>query len=76
MFQVFSVATFFVGEQSAPLLVQTDRQQRFLNGDLAVVFDEAELPEFIHEEIHTGTRGPNHFRAIPTLKLRHSARGN
>ena len=56
--------------------MQTDRQQRSLNGDLAVVFDEAELPEFILEEIHTGTRGPNHFRAIPTLKLRRSAGGN
>ena len=28
----------------------------------AVVLDETELPEFVHEKIDSGACGPNHFR--------------
>src|SRR5271168_5412334 len=43
------------------LFVEDDGQQGFVDLDSAVVLDEAEFPEFIHEEIHAGTRGADHF---------------
>jgi hypothetical protein len=30
--------------------------------DSAVVFDEAQVPKFIHEEVHSGARCANHLR--------------
>jgi len=36
----------------ADLLVQNDSQQRLIDLDFAVVFDEAQFSEFVHEKIH------------------------
>jgi hypothetical protein len=45
------------------LVVQDDAEERIINADLAVgVVDEAEIAEFVHEEIHAGARGADHFR--------------
>ena len=44
------------------LLVQDDFQKRFIDCNFAVVLDESEFPEFVHEEIHPRPRGSNHFR--------------
>jgi hypothetical protein len=44
------------------LLVQDDRQKGFVDFDLAVVFDEAQPPEFGHEQIYPGAGGADHFR--------------
>jgi hypothetical protein len=43
-------------------IVQNNRQQRIIDFDPAVVLDETEFPEFVHEKIHARTRGPDHFR--------------
>jgi hypothetical protein len=43
------------------LLVQDYRQQRLVDFDFAVIFDEAQFSEFVHEEIHTRTRGSDHL---------------
>jgi hypothetical protein len=32
--------------------VQNDGQQRLIDLDSAVVFDETQFPEFVHEKIH------------------------
>ena len=42
------------------LLVQDDGEQGFVDLDFAVVFDEAQFPEFVHEEIDAGTSGADH----------------
>ena len=42
------------------LVVENDVQQRFVNPDAAVVFDEAEFAETIHEEADAGARGADH----------------
>ena len=39
------------------LIVQDDRQQGTIDRDIAVVLDESELPELVHEEVHAGARG-------------------
>jgi len=44
------------------LLVQNNRKQRLVDLDLAVVFDEPQFSELVHEEIHSGTRGSHHAR--------------
>jgi hypothetical protein len=41
-----------LGEEFADLLVQNDSQQRLIDLNFAVVFDEAQFPEFVHEKIH------------------------
>src|SRR5690348_5619984 len=51
----------FFWRGSASLLAQSD-SQRFLDLDPAVTFNEAEPPKFVHEEIHSRTRGSNHRR--------------
>jgi hypothetical protein len=42
----------FEVREPAGLFVQNNRQQGLIDPDLAVVFDEAEFSEFIHEEVH------------------------
>jgi hypothetical protein len=42
--------------------VQDNGEQRLVDLDFAVVFDEAELPEFVHEEIDARTGGADHIR--------------
>ena len=44
------------------LLVQHNAEQRAMHLQSAVVVDEAELSEFVHEEIHPGAGGAHHFR--------------
>jgi hypothetical protein len=43
-------------------VVQKNAQQRAMDLDLAVIFDESKLPEFVHEVAHPRTRRPNHLR--------------
>src|ERR1035437_6088449 len=43
-------------------IVQNHIQQRLINPDAAVVFDEAELAEAIHEEADAGAGGADHLR--------------
>jgi hypothetical protein len=44
-------------------VVQDDFQEGFVYCDFAVVVYETEFPEFVHEEIHAGTGGADHFGA-------------
>src|ERR1035438_1903726 len=44
---------------SAPLFLQKDIQKGVVNPNLAVIFDEAQFPEAIHEETHSGSRCAN-----------------
>jgi hypothetical protein len=42
--------------------VQDNTQEGIVDVDLSVVLDEAQFPEFVHEEIDMGARCPDHFR--------------
>ena len=44
------------------LLVQDNTHERTVDVDLPVVFDEAQFPEFVHEEIDSRPRRANHLR--------------
>jgi hypothetical protein len=44
------------------LLVQDNTEERIVDFDSAVVFDETELPQFVHEHIYTGASCPDHSR--------------
>jgi hypothetical protein len=44
------------------LVVQDNTQEGFVDVDLAVVFDEAQFPEFVHEKIDPGPRCANYLR--------------
>ena len=43
------------------LVSQDDAEERVVDLQLPVVFDEPELPELVHEEIHARARGPDHL---------------
>jgi hypothetical protein len=42
-----------IGEAGLSLLVQDNAKKRAIHLQPAVVLDEAQLPEFVHEEIHS-----------------------
>ena len=44
------------------LLVEDNTQEGIVDVDLAVVLNEAEFPEFVHEKINTRPRRANHLR--------------
>ena len=44
------------------LLVQDNTQEGIVDVNLAVVLDEAQFPEFVHEKIYPGPRRANHLR--------------
>src|SRR6267143_2744977 len=44
------------------LVVEDYTQEGIVDVDLAVVLDEAQFPEFVHEKIDAGPRGANHLR--------------
>lgn len=44
------------------LFVQDNTKQGTMDLQSAVVFDEAELPEFVHEVVYSRARRANHFR--------------
>jgi hypothetical protein len=46
----------------ATLVVQNNIQERLLDVNPAVVFDETQFPEFVHEEINPGPCCANHLR--------------
>ena len=43
-------------------VVKDDAQQRAVHLEPAVVFDQPELAELVHEEVHPGARRADHFR--------------
>src|SRR4029077_15090155 len=53
---------FVVRLEVLRLVVQDDVQQRAVDFDTAVVFDEAQFAELVHEEIHPRSRGADHLR--------------
>src|SRR5580692_926158 len=63
------------GGMRAALLVQYHGQQGLIDLDFPVVFDEAQLSEFVHEEIHTRTRRSDHARQRLLRNLRQGANG-
>jgi hypothetical protein len=42
--------------------VENNAQEGSVDVETAIVLNEAQFLEFIHEEIDTGARGPDHFR--------------
>jgi hypothetical protein len=48
--------------EGSRLLVQDNTQQGRVDVDPAIVLNEAQFLEFIHEEINPRPRCPNHFR--------------
>jgi len=42
--------------------VQDDTEEGIVDLNLAVVLDEAQFPEFVHEKIDSGARCANHLR--------------
>jgi hypothetical protein len=50
---------------NASLVVQHNTQEGIVNFDFAVVSDEAQFSELVHEKIHSGPRRTNHFREHP-----------
>jgi len=47
--------------ESGCLIVQDNTQERSIDLKIAVVLDEAQFPELIHEKIDAGTRCANHL---------------
>src|ERR1700690_3637820 len=42
-------------------VTKNDTQERAVNVEAAVIFDVAQLPEFVHEQAYTASRCTNHF---------------
>jgi hypothetical protein len=47
------------------LLVQDNIKEGSVDMEPAIVSNEAQFLEFIHEKIDPGARGPDHFRQCP-----------
>jgi len=52
----FSIATHFW------IIIQQDVEQRVMDVNVAVVVNETQFTEFVHERAHARPRGPDHFR--------------
>src|SRR5258708_17342102 len=52
----------FPNRAKADLVVQDDAEEGIVDVDLAVVLDEAQFAEFVHEKIDAGPRCSNHLR--------------
>ncbi len=52
----------FPNRAKADLVVQDDAEEGIVDVDLAVVLDEAQFAEFVHEKIDAGARCANHLR--------------
>src|SRR5258708_16857605 len=52
----------FADRAKADLVVQDDAEEGIVDVDLAVVLDEAQFAEFVHEKIDAGARSANHLR--------------
>jgi hypothetical protein len=57
-----NVAAIFDCTLENQLFVQDDTEEGIVHLNLAVVLDEAQFPEFVHEEIDSGPRCANHLR--------------
>lgn len=53
---------FFSCHGTIILVVQDDAEERFIDVEFAIVLDEAQLPKFVHEKIHSGPGCPDHVR--------------
>ena len=42
--------------------MENNAQKGSVDVETAIVLNEAQFPEFIHEEINPGARRPDHFR--------------
>ena len=48
--------------RAASSVAQQNAQQRAMHSKRPIIIDEAQLPEFVHEEADPGSRCPDHFR--------------
>jgi hypothetical protein len=55
-------ASILASLESRWLLVQDNTQEGSIDVKTSIVLNEAQFPEFIHEEIDSGARCPDHFR--------------
>lgn len=53
------------------LVVDDDGQEGGIDLEAAVIFDEAELLELVHEKVHAGPGGPDHFGECFLRYFRH-----
>ena len=50
------------GMRESGLLVEDNTQEGFVDLKSAVVMNEAQFPEFVHEKVDSGARGADHLR--------------
>jgi hypothetical protein len=64
MMEVLNVYSIFHSGRviSTLLIVQDYSEKRVVHFDFAVIFDETQLPELVHEQIHPRTRRTDHCR--------------
>jgi len=53
--------TRLCGKGRCALLVENHGEQGLIDFDFVLIFDEAQFPEFVHEEIHARTGGTDHL---------------
>ena len=59
---VVMLAKVIAPRESSSLFVQDNTQEGIVDVDLAVVFDEAQFPEFVHEKIDPWACCADHLR--------------
>src|SRR5271166_58561 len=59
--RIAQLEVWWVRQTAAPLFLQKDVEEGVVNPNLAVIFDEAQLPEAIHEKTHSGSGCANHL---------------